>query len=160
MPQSRKAEWALVIGALIVSMLLWFGRGRSTDMQFEDAVAFTIVPSDREDLACSAGARAGALGCAFDEGGARVDVPPEKMLQPFVTLDGRVVLLAGVFEQKLVHDWWQRSTQNGESLRATIDCQMANRATVAGAKIRWKTSGPWAPQAMLSAAAVVECTVR
>ncbi len=160
MPQSRKAEWALVIGALTVSIFIWVGRGRSNDVQLDDAVSFTIVPSDRDDLACGANTKAGELGCAFDESDTRVEVPLEKMLQPFVTIDGRVVLLAGVFEQKMVHDWWQRSTQNGESLRATIDCRLANRATIGNAKIRWRTSGPWEPQAMLPAAAAVGCTVR
>jgi hypothetical protein len=137
-PPQVLAAWLLVGLAVLASVLLIGVRGSGPRPGDRVRERISLVPQDRARLACSLVEDFQELACAY--AGEPPDPVPrsESTLQPFVTVDRKLYLLAGLFHQPSLQ------TQDLPAERFTVSCdlRLVGKAPPP-IRIRWKPRGAW-----------------
>ena len=98
---TNRLEWLLVAATAGVAIVLTaFGRGHEPQIGDTLDITVTVIPADQRRLACAWEEPIADLSCAYVEPGAKSPsrkVDEKRRLAPYVTVDGQLVILAGVF---------------------------------------------------------------
>jgi hypothetical protein len=103
----------------------------------EIPVEITVLPEDRENLACASVEEAAGRHCAFEntttprDGGADDDA---HILKPYATTGRQRFLAAGL---------WDQIKDKIPSKRFSVKCKYKVEAKIKAPAIRWSKSGPW-----------------
>ena len=148
--------WWVALAALVVSsLLLLFGRGRSSSLHESMSFSITVVPADALNLDCSSNEHFGSIHCAFDASGKSQAGP--NPLKPYVTVNRELLLLSGVFEDPRVSVWLQQSRHTGSDNRITLNCQASLIGKVSTIAVRWQTGANWGHERDVPVAKIREC---
>jgi hypothetical protein len=116
-------EWLLVGLTLLVGALALVFRGSDPARGDRFDVQVTIVPSDATDLSCSS-ERNAVL--------AELPTPP----RPFVTTDGRLIVMGGLFESTNVATWLEGA--RGTAARVKVRCPVTLLSPLERVSLRFR----------------------
>lgn len=168
--QSNVQFW-LVFAGMIVAVLLWNQRGtpgKSSAPMLQPGVIIdapiTLVTADRNDLSCAMDSAVSGYACAFsapDKPNAALPAA-DHVLAPYMTTQGQLFLVAGLFEQAPVDERYRKEPPEGkkrETLRRfTAQCKIKLVGEVE-ARLRWAQNGPWGEPARAWTAVPAGCKV-
>ncbi len=122
----------------------------------------TLVTADRNDLDCAASGNLQGFACGFTLDRAAAPRDEATKLQPFYSLDHRLLLIPGLFRDPAIHSRFQSELPDKprEQLkRFTAHCDLRVIGTMAGARTRWRTDGQWTPPEDIEVAVISNCKV-
>src|SRR3569623_1119702 len=95
-PRPQVVRWLIIGIAAIVAGSLWSWRGKAAAQTTVDA-PITLVPADREDLACALGKAVGQYKCEFRAAGQPWPAAPapKDKLDPYFATDRQLFLIPG-----------------------------------------------------------------
>ena len=103
---TNRLEWLLVVAtAGLATLLTAFGRGHEPQIGDTLDITVTVIPADQRRLACAWEERIAGLSCAYAQPTAKSPsrkLEEKKRLAPYVSVDGQLVILAGVFASEEV----------------------------------------------------------
>lgn len=119
----------------------------------------TLVPADREDLACAAAEPVGPYRCKFQFPDVPWESPidDEHSLVPCMTTQRTPFLIAALFSTPAIR---QRTETAARHARFTADCELKLLGRVTDYWLRYKARSPMDPGPAAWAAEAVDCTVR
>jgi hypothetical protein len=121
---------------------------------------FTLIGSDREDVACQSAEVVQGFRCGFAPDGHPVALDEAMRLQPFQTLDRRTFLVPGLFRQPAVADRLGREppdTPREKRERFTVRCVPNEIGSFNGFSLRWVADSPWSAPQSAPVATVSDC---
>lgn len=152
--ESRVQFW-IVFAGMIVAVLLWNQRGtpgKSTAAILQAGAIIdapiTLVTADRNDLACAMASDVSGYACAYSAPDKPNGSLPaaDHVIAPYMTTQGQLFLVAGLFEQAPVDERYRKEPPEGkkrETLRRfTANCKIKLVGEVE-ARLRWAQNGPW-----------------
>jgi hypothetical protein len=139
---ARKLEWAVVVAGLSCAVPLWRARdpGASPGDVVEEPI--TLVPEDRDKLACMLDHPISGYSCAYRAPGEPTDPPPpaKNVIVPCMTIERTLYLVAGLFEDPAV----SRRVSSGYGYRRfTARCKLRLVELVTGYELRFANDAPW-----------------
>ncbi|HET9954292.1 MAG TPA: hypothetical protein VFQ61_07305 [Polyangiaceae bacterium] len=141
-------ELRIALGALLAAALIYawpsFAVRRSTKME----IAITVVPPDARGLQCRSPRPVVGARCGVGEGN----------LRPYVTLGGKLVLLAGVFEDPAVAAWYEQAKSHPRE-RVRVICAGERLGAVDDVEVRFGPDQPFKKSGQISAARVKTCRI-
>jgi hypothetical protein len=152
-----KAEWALVLTAFALSIPLWLAKNRSVGRGDVVEEPITLVPEDRDRLACLRERSVGRYSCEFrtrDQGRA-MNSSKADVLAPYLTTERALYLVPGLFEQPAVATYVSRHV---EGARFTARCKLRLVEMVNDYEIRFRSDSPWGRGQPAWVAEPVSCT--
>jgi hypothetical protein len=156
---SRRQEWTIVAIAAVASAALFAVRGHAAGAGDVVDAPLTLIPSDRDQLACAIDHPVGAFRCAFLASGAPAEpaVAKEGLLAPYMTTERVMYLIPGLFEQPAFSNYF--SLHHGDG-RFTMDCKLRLVSFEANYRVRFRPSDDWGNGAAAWVAAPVSCKAR
>jgi hypothetical protein len=142
----RTLEWALVLLTGAVAVPLFLARGSTPYKKGAvREIVVTAVPIDRGRLQCLLPRPIAGHRCAHRDDTTPWSPPPGEhdLIQPFVSVDRQLYLMAGLFDEANVRAAVRRRT--GES-RFTARCKSRLLERVTDEKIRFYPTDPWGPE--------------
>jgi len=140
----RGAAVLVCIGFGVWLVFAWSGYGERYAAAMEGwriggthLVEISIVPEDRENLACASDATFGPVRCAYSLSRPPENVPLEHTLSPYNTVRGQILVAAGMWTQPVLKTTMPRG-------RFTVVCNFH----VLGAmrpQLRWAKKGRFDP---------------
>jgi hypothetical protein len=168
--RARVQFWLLVCGA-VVAWLLWRYRGAPSALASpvlrsgaDIEAPITLVTADRQDLSCAMLGEIQGYRCAFStpEQLSPVSNSAERVLAPYMTTHGQLLLIAGLFEQSAVQERYRLEPPKGRSRdvlrRFTAECKLRLLGEVE-VNTRWTPSGAWEPRTRAWAGVPSDCRV-
>ena len=125
-------------------------------------VEFTLISSDREDVACLGAEIIAGFRCGFGPDGVALSLDEAKRLQPFQTLDRRTFLVPGLFRQPAVEERIRhelRSTPRETRERFTVRCRLEEVGRYDGFLLRWLAGSAWSTPQTALVASVSDCEI-
>ncbi len=149
----------IVAGAAVVSATLFAVRGHAAGAGDLVDAPLTLVPSDRDQLACALDQPVGGFKCAFRDSGAPAEPPVAKQseLAPYMTTERVMYLIPGLFEQPAFDNYF--SIHHGSS-RFTMDCKLRLVSFQTTYRVRFRPSDEWGNGQAAWVAAPVSCKAR
>lgn len=103
------------------------------------SVEITLVREDVRNLACSSNVRAKELRCGFDARHQGIQgLDEQRMLRPYNTVKGELLLVAGVWSALPPYDKLPRA-------RFTVVCDLHVTSVLKSAALRWSPAGKFEP---------------
>jgi hypothetical protein len=152
----ERKEWLIVAVGVALALLAWVTRGTAVG-EARVEYLFTVVPADATGVACASDQAIATFQCEFD--GANRPTGAAHVLQPFVTVSGERVLLAGVFEGAALSAWRNETQRSGRTDRVTVRCRGRALGDVTSVRIRWSPTSEWSPPTGSFAANADECSL-
>ena len=151
--------WTQVAAGIVLSLgLLLFARSGTHSAGDTLKLTVTVVPQDAQGLACDRPQPLGGQRCAFADGNKLPSV--EHPLQPFVTVDRRLVLLSGLFETRSVAEWLERSRKKRRQDRVRVTCSLTALPAPGEVGIRFGVAARFDRETPLVAGRVLDCQVK
>jgi hypothetical protein len=160
---SRAAEWAIVALGLLAALGLLNWRGNVGRPSTTVSAAITLITSDRDNLSCAMDRAVGPYRCAFvtPDRAWPEPVAPSQRLAPYVTVDRKLLLVPGLFEQPALAARYAAEPPEGvprERLhRFSLRCELRLVERVDRFETRWSRNWPWGPQRGAWVAEPVDC---
>lgn len=152
-----RAEWALVLAALALSVPLWRMKSRALGPGDVVEEPITLVPEDQRKLACMRNRPVGRYSCAYRTRVQRSDTSnAEHVIAPYMTTERALYLVPGLFEQPEVTAFVSRHV---EGTRFTATCKLRLVEVVRDYELRFRDDTPWGPGQPAWVAEPVSCTV-
>ena len=152
---SVESCWAL-LGIAACCVLLVAARGRGAGPGDVVSLAVTVVPADAKTLECDLRPTS-AIHCAFADG--KPSDAAGTAAKPFVSVDGELVILSGVFESPAVHEWLESARRARSSERVTLRCQVLFEGMLRDVGVRFSPSSPFEKHASVMGGSVRTCKV-
>jgi len=161
---SEKRQWVLVVAAVAIAPVLFSLRGSALGPGSVVEVPLTLITADKHDLSCAFEAEVAGQRCEYLRPFAPTPIDPTKSpLQPFLSLDRQMFLIAGLFAEPNVARRYAEELPEGvprERLRRfTARCRLKLLAGVAGAFVRFGPGAAWGAAPPLHVAQVLSCRV-
>jgi len=124
---------------------------------------FTLVGSDRQDVACLGGETVAGFSCGFGLDGVELSLDEAKRLQPFLTLDRHTYLVAGMFRVPVVEKQYDRespATPREQRKRFTVRCAIHEVGRFSAFKVHWLQGSPWSDPQAAPVITVSDCEIR
>jgi hypothetical protein len=96
-------------------------------------VELTVVPQDRQRLACASDGHFGQARCGFNARKKARKTPEKDLLSPYSTSDGKVLLASGL--------WTSPGLAELPRRRFTVVCNLHVLGVLKSVKLRWKEQG-------------------
>jgi len=153
-----KAEWAVVVAALALAVPLWRARDRAARAGDVVEEPITLVPEDKNRLACLLDHRVGPYTCAFRTELERWNPEPagKEIAVPCMTTARKLYLVAGLFDEPSVSHHVSRHYTNA---RFTARCKLRLVSLVTDYKLRFANDAPWGREGPIWLAEPLSCTV-
>lgn len=149
-PGTEQARaWALVFVALLLAPLVFGTRGHALEAGDQIEVALTLITADRGDLACALPRAVGRYRCGFEAPGRAFapDLLLPGQLQPFVTEQGVMFLVAELFAERAVGRRYAAESPDGRPRAAyrrfVARCRVRLLGRADGALVRFGRDGRW-----------------
>ena len=166
-----RVELSLVVAAALVAWLIWQHRGtpRSSSSPVlrsgaQIVAPITLVTADRHDLSCAMAGELQGYQCAYEspEQPTARRHSPDSELAPYMTTSGKLLLIAGLFEQPAVRERYRGEPPQGRKRdtlrRFTAECKLRLLGEVE-AGTRWVSGGGWEPPTRAWAGVPSDCHV-
>lgn len=172
-PEDRESslQFWVVFAGLVVALVLFNMRGdpassRPSVMQPGAVVdaPITLITADRNDLACAREGDVDGFACAFTAPGVvRISqTAADRVLAPYMTTQGQLFLVAGLFEQPAVEERFRKEPPEGkkreELRRFTAQCKLRLLSEIE-VRMRWAPQAPWGEPSRAWASVPVSCRV-
>ncbi len=151
-----RRDWWLAGGALVAAAAI-FGSAFLHGPSDRVNVSVTVVPLDATTLECRSAGAVAELHCGELNQAALAD---PRLLRPYVTVSGELVLLAGVFQQPDVAEWLAGARRKRHTDRVTLRCEALRRGDLPNLELRFSPTDAWQPQRQVPALSVERCRVR
>ncbi len=137
----------------------------------EGTLHITVITADYNKLACAHPETAGPNHCAFEsekqawprDPTASLDDNKRNIVQPYRTVDGQLVFIAGLWAQPAVamrlHNEPPYGTPENKLARFTAQCRVRFLAEWKQPSLRWGPSQPWSRQGDAMVAEPVSCEI-
>lgn len=148
----------MVLVTLIGSAALWAGtRGHALARGDTVDAPITLVPGDRNGVACSLPRAEGSYRCGYLEDGAAVVPPPaaRDLIAPYMTTEGATYLIPGLFETAGVTRYLSNHPEN---VRFTARCRLRLIRFTNFYLLRFRPSDPWGDGAPAWIAEPLDCS--
>ena len=141
----RKLEWALVLLTGTLAVPLFLARGSTPHTGAVMEIVVTTVPMDRDRLQCRLSRPIAGHRCAHRDDTTPWVPPPSEhdLIQPFVSVDHELYLMAGLFDEANVRTTVRRRIAGS---RFTARCKSRLLERVRDARIRFHPTDPWGPE--------------
>ena len=152
--QKKRAslEWVLVTLSLVLCVTLFMARGSMATAGDLRTVTITVIPSDVRALTCASSIVVEGLQCEapkIEHPLPHTRPPEKKRLAPYVTVEGELIVLSGVFGYESVQKETQRRRQLPKKKRRfSVRCEikllqhLTSLPVRFGLKAQYMTSGP------------------
>jgi hypothetical protein len=157
----------MVVGvSFVAGLALWSWRGRVPGRGATIHAAINLVSTDRDDLACASDQSFGRRRCEFRAPRIRWPDPPAPAdrLAAYFTLDGRLLIVPGLFEQPAVAARFAAEAASGLPRdlrhRFAASCRFELVDQLRDFHTRWLASGGWNHQDEAWVAIPSDCHVR
>lgn len=124
--------------------------------------AITLITSDRTDVDCAMEASIDGYHCGFTAQDKPFQVDEKNKLQPFFTVERRLLLVPGLFLDPAVEMRFKSEppTKPREQLaRFTARCQVRIQKAVSDVRVRWLSSAPFGEPGPAEVATIVDCKI-
>jgi 4-amino-4-deoxy-L-arabinose transferase-like glycosyltransferase len=122
----------------------------------------TLVTADRNDLNCAAKEGIQGFTCGFTSQLVASPGDEQTQLKPFYTVDGRLLLVPGLFLEPAIRARYQSELPNKPRKRLkrfTANCQLRVIGTLASVRTRWSAKGKWTPPEDIEVGTVSKCKI-
>jgi hypothetical protein len=144
---------------LLAGGVLAFGRGRPSAGSGRFEISTTVVANDATDLNCDSTLDLNGQRCAFASGRQVAQLDDHRVLRPFVSVQGEVVLLAGVFQSPRVSEWLGATRARHGSERVRLDCRATYLGSFEKVGVRWRDADKFEARENVRAARIEACRV-
>jgi len=164
-PRSRRLKlWLLVAAAIVVAMVLFMRREPSTGAAAGSVVNadITLITSDKSDVDCAAPKGLEAYHCGFKDPKAPFQIDEAKKLKPYFTVDRRLFLVPGLFQQPAIDQRFQSEPPNkprDQLKRFTARCKLKLLGELDSVRYRWTQTAEWSPPAKVQVAEPSDCKI-
>ncbi|MGC4086781.1 MAG: hypothetical protein QM756_02570 [Polyangiaceae bacterium] len=152
---SSESSWALS-GIAACALLLGLGRGSGVSQGDVMPLSVTVVPADARTLECDLQPTQSTR-CAFTNGSSSGAAGP--FARPYVTVEGELVILSGVFESPAVREWLERAQREHSSERVTLRCRVEFEGMLRDVGVRFSPSGAFEKHPSVMGGSVRTCKV-
>jgi hypothetical protein len=161
---ARRLEYWLLLAALLVAPLLWRARGHGLEPGSVVDADLTLITADKHDLSCALDLDVAGHRCRNRAPARAWDgAAPTSRLQPFVTINGTMFLIAELFEQREIAQRYGRELPDrrarSDYRRFTARCRLKLLRWVQSAQVQFGPDAPWAPAPPLWVAEPLSCRV-
>ena len=125
-------------------------------------VAITLITSDRTDVDCAMETAIDGYHCGFTGQDKPFQIAEKNKLQPFYTVDRRLLLIPGLFLDPAVEMRFKSEppTKPREQLaRFTARCQVRIQKNVSDVRVRWLATAPFGNPEPAEVATLVDCKI-
>ncbi|HET6150500.1 MAG TPA: hypothetical protein VFH68_23375 [Polyangia bacterium] len=159
-PRAARRAWAIALAGMVLAAVAFFGREQVPGAGSSVALEVTVVPGDVEALDCGLEQGTAGVRCGFDlQGQPIAGDTGGRLLRPYVTREGALVLLAGVFEEPHVASWLVEARSRGSDDRVRLACQGKMLSSLGPVRFRFGAQNDWDERSRLPAATVESCRV-
>jgi hypothetical protein len=164
-PRSRRLKlWLLVGAAIVVAMILFMRREPATGAAVGSVVNadITLVTSDKNDVECMGPKGLESYHCGFTDAKTPFQVEEKLKLRPYFTVDRRLFLVPGLFQQPAIDQRVQSEPPNkprDQLKRFTARCRLKLLGEIDNVRYRWLQSAEWSPPAKVQVAEPSDCKI-
>jgi hypothetical protein len=164
-PRPRRfGLWVLIVVTIVVVMVIFMRREPASGGAVGSVVNadLTLIVSDRNDVDCQAAKGFEKYHCGFTDAKAAFQIEEKLKLRPFFTVDRRLFLLPGLFQQSAIDQRAQSEPLNKprEQLkRFTAKCHLKLLGEIENVRYRWLQTAEWSPPAKVQVAEVQDCKI-
>lgn len=155
-PQGPSLQFWLVVLGVILAGVIWGYRGTPSKAPVPvlepgtvvDA-PITLITMDRHELSCAMPGDLQGYKCVWSDPNTKADPPadPAHTLAPYMTTNGQLFLVAGLFEQPSVRARYERERPEGkkreELRRFTANCKLKLLAEAPEIRLQFALGSPW-----------------
>jgi hypothetical protein len=162
---SRRLKlWLLVAAAIVVAMIVFMRREPSSGGAAGTVVNadITLLTSDKNDVDCAAPKGVDAYHCGFTDPKAPFQVDEAKKLRPYFTVDRRLFLVPGLFQQPALDQRVQSEPPNkprDQLKRFTARCKLKLMGELDNVRYRWTQTADWSAPAKVQVAEPSDCKI-
>jgi hypothetical protein len=164
-PRSRRLKlWLLVGAAIVVAMILFMRREPTTGAAAGSVVNadITLVTSDKNDVDCMGPKGLAAYHCGFTDAKTPFQVEEKLKLRPYFTVDRRLFLVPGLFQQPAIDQRAQSEPPNkprDQLKRFTARCRLKVLGEIDNVRYRWLQNAEWSTPAKVQVAEPSDCKI-
>lgn len=167
---AKHLDWWLVLSAFALAPILWFARGHVPVAGDEIDADLTLITADKPDLSCALEGAVGGHRCRYPwppgHSSPHLDANnpiAASPLQPFLTLNRTMYLIADLFAQPALAQRFARELPDGRPRAAyhrfTAKCRLRLLRQVAGASVQFGSTAAWQPMPPLWVVKPITCSV-
>lgn len=157
-------EWMVVVVSVVLAVAGFLATGRSPASGDEVAFEVTVLPQDEFDLGCASHKSFDGLNCEYrvpQKNAPSENPDPTSRLAPYVTTDGRLVILSGVFAYDAVRVASEKHRRKRpQARRFTVRCRARLLERVQGLPIRFARDADFKSDQDAWLARTLECIPR
>ncbi len=166
-PLSRRPAWIVLAAVAVIALAVWSFRGRHGGGAGPGSdTAINLVTTDKDDLACASEKSFGRYRCEFRAPGVPWPDPPAPAdrLAGYYTMDQKLVVIAGLFEQPTLAARYAQEAQGklprDQRPRFSANCQLKTIDHLHDFQTRWVKSGDWNHQDDAPVAVPSDCHIQ
>jgi hypothetical protein len=125
-------------------------------------VQLTLIVSDSIDVECSYPMAVEGYHCGYVDEKTAAAGPEAQVLRPFMSVDRKLYLIAGLFTHPALRQRLDSEPMNGprDSLkRFTATCELKRRGAIDGFRLHWVRSDPWSEAQRADVMTVENCFI-